>query len=120
MGLFGLLYTIVNNDYTVDELYQESGEGYFASNFVWGSFFADKDPTEVERTIETLTKHLLRITAERYQKLFTDNLVSNTSNFTKKDTIYRDYIADSVLYELANQTTIGEDILKFSSFLKRY
>lgn len=120
MGLFGLLYTIVNNDYAVDELYQESSEGYFASNFVWGSFFANEEYSEVEKKIERLTQLLLILAAEKYQSMFNEKEVTNTSNFTKKDTIYRDKIADKILYNLSFKTTIGEQILEYSSFLKRY
>ena len=83
-------------------------------------FFANEEYDEVEKKIEKLTKLLLRLAAEQYQNLFNEKAVANTSNFTKKDTIYRDKITDLVLYNLSNETTIGEQILEYSSFLKRY
>lgn len=85
-----------------------------------GFIFANEEYDEVEKKIEKLTKLLLRLAAEQYQNLFNEKAVANTSNFTKKDTIYRDKITDLVLYNLSNETTIGEQILEYSSFLKRY
>ena len=120
-GLFGVLYFVVNGDYSAQEI--ENDPKAFSKTALTpgafpGAFISSYHDDDLDQCIESVTKECVRLAGETYTKLLDAGACTSVSNFLKSDSLYGEKLLSDFAHALVNYTA-GKEIIKNSGFLKR-
>ena len=118
-GLFGVIYHVVNNDYSWNDVRQKS-EIVSEFQFVYSAFLSNYKEDDIKELLESLIKLLTQILNNEYEDQFKKNNITSVSNFFKTDKKYVEDIIVKGISAYFSRGPIGKnEFLELSKIFKR-
>ena len=116
-GLFGVLYSVVNGDYSVQDI-ENDPKAFCQTALSLGAFMSTYHDDDLDQCIERVTKECVKLAGETYKKLLDAKVCTSVSNFLKSDSLYSERLLPDFAHALDNYMA-GEELIKSGRFLKR-
>ncbi|MTL41019.1 hypothetical protein GMA63_12840 [Turicibacter sanguinis] len=117
-SLFGVVYQLVNNDLTLEELKHDDSL-LTTRDFPYNSLLSNYTSDDIDSKLTDLIKLLINILAKEYDNQYRNGKVTSVSNFFKTDKKYQDDILRKTFIPEFSRTRNYDELMEYASIFKR-
>lgn len=118
MGLFGVVYRLINEDFSIIELKNEPLL-LEIRDFTYGSFISNYHEDDIDNKFEFLIRLFVEYLNHGYTMQYNANQVTSVSNFFKTDKKYLEDIVAGFASYVTSTYKVKETLMELGQILKR-